>query len=97
MTAEKLEIQWSQEIWESAPIQQWSGGQTILRRIGVEPRQSKCPACGSIVYSRRQSVCGVCDAELPESCRFTESELQKVEALLTIERQRHRQWLRKAA
>ena len=64
-------------------------------RVGVEPAERRCPACDSIVYSRRHKTCGVCGEALPESCRLTTDEAQRVDALLRTERQRHRDWLRR--
>jgi hypothetical protein len=56
---------------------------------------SRCPACHSIIYSRRHSLCGVCGNPLPENRLFTPSEANAVTRLLAIEKQRYRQWLSK--
>src|SRR6266700_2399195 len=69
------------------------GDQFLLRRIGVEPRSERRPSCDSIIYSRRHDRCGVCERMLPQSLRFTSTEVDKVDALLKTERERHRAWL----
>jgi hypothetical protein len=69
----------------------------LFVRVGVEPSERRCPFCNSIVYTRRHKRCGACDGVLPDSCLFSSAEAEKVDALLRTERQRHRDWLRKAA
>lgn len=69
------------------------GDQFLLRRIGVEPREQRCPYCNSLIYARRHSQCGVCEQVLPPSFLFNNDETQKVERLLRTERQRHKAWL----
>ncbi|MHC1768506.1 MAG: hypothetical protein AB9869_30220 [Verrucomicrobiia bacterium] len=54
--------------------------------------EHRCPACGSIIYSRRHRLCGVCSQPLPNEFLFTASEARQVKALLEAERARHRQW-----
>jgi hypothetical protein len=39
----------------------------------------KCPNCGSIIYSRRNVLCGVCGKRLPEELLFTVEEREKVD------------------
>jgi len=39
----------------------------------------KCPKCGSIIYSRRNVLCGVCGERLPANLLFSEAQKQKVE------------------
>jgi ribosomal protein L32 len=39
----------------------------------------KCPKCGSIIYSRRNVLCGVCGQRLPKELLFTEEERQVVD------------------
>jgi hypothetical protein len=39
----------------------------------------KCPKCGSIVYSRRNVLCGVCGERLPADLLFSASERAQVE------------------
>src|SRR2546425_10643840 len=70
-------------------------GQFLSSRIGVWPREQRCPSCNSVVYSRRHNRCGVCERELPESFLFNSAEAGKVDALLRAERQRHKAWLMK--
>src|SRR5438445_13289155 len=53
----------------------------------------RCPNCSSIIYSRKNKLCGVCGDPLPESLLFTPAEANRLTRLLDIERQRHRQWM----
>ena len=69
------------------------GGQFLLRRIGVEPREQRCPYCNSLIYTRRHSRCGVCEQVLPAGLLLSGGEAQRVDSLLRRERQRHRAWL----
>jgi hypothetical protein len=39
----------------------------------------KCPKCGSVIYSRRNVLCGVCGERLPDVLLFTPKERQAVE------------------
>jgi transcription initiation factor TFIIIB Brf1 subunit/transcription initiation factor TFIIB len=36
----------------------------------------KCPACQSIIYSRKQKVCGQCGAALPPEMHLTDAQIQ---------------------
>ena len=54
-----------------------------------------CPACNSIIYSRRHRLCGVCGNSLPEDRLFTPTEAKAVTRLWSMEKQRYRQWLSK--
>jgi len=67
----------------------------LSSRIGVSLSEQHCPFCNSVVYSRRHSRCGVCERELPKNLLFNSAEAEKVDALLTAERQRHKAWLTK--
>jgi uncharacterized Zn finger protein (UPF0148 family) len=40
---------------------------------------AKCPFCGSMIYSRRNVLCGVCSKRLPRDLLFTQQEREKVE------------------
>ena len=96
MSAMKLNIRWLDFVKEpptSIPMVQ-SGR---LARIGVELSEHRCPSCNSPVYSRRHKSCGICGNELPRECRFTLDEVERVDALMKNERERHRQWLRRTA
>jgi len=42
----------------------------------------KCPKCGSIIYSRRNMLCGVCGERLPQDLLFTPEERKVVEGQL---------------
>ena len=72
------------------------GNQVLLRRIGLEPRNERCPACNSIIYSRRHDRCGVCERFLPKSYLLNCAEAERVNLLLKTERERHRAWLMKS-
>jgi hypothetical protein len=60
---------------------------------GPITRAGHCPACGSIIYSRRHRLCGVCAHPLPSDALFSESESSRIQLVVAIERGRHRQWL----
>jgi len=96
MNGSKLSVRWM-EPEAGRPQASPNDGQAFYLRIGVEISQRRCPACDSIVYSRRHRRCGACDHMLPESCRFTAAEAERVGALLKVEHQRHRDWLRRSA
>ncbi|MBM3840330.1 MAG: hypothetical protein FJ398_20680 [Verrucomicrobia bacterium] len=67
------------------------------RRLTKEAADGDCPHCGSIVYSRRHKLCGLCGRDLPEEFLFSSAESQRLESLLRIEQARHRAWMRKGA
>jgi predicted nucleic acid-binding Zn ribbon protein len=94
MTAATLNIRGNDRAGELA-LAISHGDKNPLARIGVRTRERCCPACDSIVYSRRHKLCGVCGQVLPEDCLFTATEAESVEMLLRTERQRHRAWLKK--
>lgn len=56
----------------------------------------RCPHCSSIIYSRRNKLCGVCTQELPVELLFSQAEARRVESVLRSEQLRHRAWLAKA-
>ena len=92
----KLNIQWLDYVKEpptSVPMVQ----SRLLARLGVERATHRCPSCNSPVYSRRHQICGVCGDKLPMKCLFTLDEVERVDALMRAERERHRQWLRRTA
>ena len=66
-------------------------------RIPVEHAEHRCAACNSIVYSRRHKMCSVCGELLPAEAVFNSIEAHRIESLLSVERERHRQWLRRAS
>ena len=39
----------------------------------------KCPKCGSVIYSRRNVLCGVCGERLPDELLFSVSDRARVE------------------
>jgi hypothetical protein len=62
------------------------------RGVTAQPARH-CPHCGSLVYSRRHKLCGVCAEPLPNTCLFSNEQSERVEVLLQEERARHRSWL----
>ena len=52
--------------------------------------QHKCPHCDSVVYSRRNVLCGVCGKRLPDSVLFTAEERAVVERELAEAKRRAR-------
>lgn len=92
MSAATLNIRWSEQ--NGSGILPVSFGCEIRsNRIGVLPREQRCPYCNSIVYSRRHNRCGVCEQVLPECVLFSSEEADKVNLLLRTERQHHKAWL----
>ena len=47
-----------------------------------------CPVCGSVIYSRRNVLCGVCGQRLPPELLFTSQERESVERELTEAKRR---------
>lgn len=95
MSGARLKVRWTEPgTTRSVPIVARQGME--FARLGVELEMRRCPSCQAPVYSRRHKWCGVCGEVLPDSCRFTSDEVERVNALLQAERQRHRAWLRKA-
>jgi hypothetical protein len=40
--------------------------------------EKRCPACNSVIYSRRARLCGVCSAPVPEELRITGEQAKKI-------------------
>ena len=57
----------------------------------------RCPHCDSIIYSRRNKLCGVCNQVLPRELLFSAVEAGRIESLLAQERQRHKLWMVRAS
>jgi hypothetical protein len=53
----------------------------------------RCPACGRIIYARRQSHCEFCNAELPGQVRLTREQQAQTDALFRAEWQEHLGWM----
>src|SRR3569832_86047 len=64
------------------------------RRI-ASTREVRCPHCRSIVYSRKNELCGVCCKPLPAELLFHPLEVARIEDLLHMERRRHSHWMRR--
>jgi len=39
----------------------------------------KCPHCGSVIYSRKNKLCGVCEEPLPADLLFSDTVAKKVD------------------
>ena len=50
--------------------------------------QFKCPKCGSVIYSRRNPVCGRCGETLPASLMFDPITRGKVDKVIEQEKKR---------
>ena len=48
----------------------------------------KCPECSSIIYSRRNILCGVCGKQLPPELLFTPEEKERLDRQLAEDRKR---------
>jgi len=92
MSATILKIRWTDHE-RTGPPSITSVGDFLSSRIGVVLREQHCPSCNSIIYSRRQSQCGVCEQVLPDRLLFSSAEAEKVDVLLRTERQRHKAWV----
>jgi uncharacterized Zn finger protein (UPF0148 family) len=53
--------------------------------------EHKCPKCGSVIYSRRNVLCGVCGERLPVELLFNAEERTVVERNLAEAKRRARQ------
>lgn len=58
----------------------------VSRYAGLQAKEHKCPQCGSIIYSRRNVLCGVCGERLPEELLFQGKEREMVEKNLKAAR-----------
>src|SRR5881394_1216764 len=92
MSATILKIRWPGDERTGSPSIT-SGRDLLSSRIGVPLREQHCPSCDSIIYSRRQIRCGVCEQLLPERLLFSSAEAEKVDVLLRTERLRHKAWV----
>jgi len=53
--------------------------------------EHKCPKCGSVIYSRRNVLCGVCGERLPPELLFTAEQREAVELDLAEAKRRARE------
>jgi len=44
-----------------------------------QAKEHKCPKCNSIIYSRRNALCGACGEKLPPELLFSPAEREVVE------------------
>ncbi|MBI2948021.1 MAG: hypothetical protein HYY23_10255 [Verrucomicrobia bacterium] len=102
MRALKLEIDWEQSdnrLGFEAPVRivsapgRTSDSPSYTRELASKVTTARCPHCASIVYSRRNKLCGVCNQSLPQTILFDPAEAEKIEQLLARERHRHRLWM----
>jgi uncharacterized Zn finger protein (UPF0148 family) len=63
--------------------------------VGIMP--PKCPKCGSIIYSRRNVLCGVCGERLPEELLFTAEQRDAVDKTLRELKEREKEMHRRDA
>jgi hypothetical protein len=68
----------------------------LTRQLAMPGAGHRCPHCGSIIYSRRHKLCGVCSQELPAELLFPKQEAERLQCLLQYEQLRHRIWMAKA-
>ena len=59
------------------------------------PMTPKCPKCGSIIYSRRNVLCGVCGERLPPELLFTPQQRETVERDLQVLKEREKEMRRR--
>jgi hypothetical protein len=69
----------------------------LCRQIAPATINHRCPICRSIVYCRRQPLCGVCSRPLPQEYLFEPWEAERISGMLKAERRRHQQWLARQA
>lgn len=51
----------------------------------------QCPSCHGVLYDRRRTTCGFCDAELPAELLFTPAELEQLRREEAAADERHGQ------
>ncbi|MBM3835744.1 MAG: hypothetical protein FJ403_21240 [Verrucomicrobia bacterium] len=99
MSAVKLSVDWVDKgeaeqffppLEPTQPLQAANPRPAIARQIAPAASALRCPHCTSIIYSRRNKLCGVCGEELPKEFLFTSTEARKVERTLRSEQMRHR-------
>jgi hypothetical protein len=95
MSAAYLELAWDvqNEVNTFSVSMRSVTGAALDRPFALARNPARCPQCRSIIYSRRHRLCGVCNQPLPEHLLFSIVEAQRVEQLLRVERDRHRQWM----
>ena len=100
MNAAKLDIDWKQPDLqdELAPVRIVGVFEALRQRAYarqvVSPHSAaKCPHCESIIYSRRNKLCGVCGEVLPPGLLFSPSEARRIEKLLQSEKLKHKGWM----
>jgi hypothetical protein len=101
MNAAKLDIDWQQADLqdELAPVKIVTvseGGlkhRAYTRQVSPPRAAANCPHCESIIYSRRNKLCGVCGEVLPAGLLFSPSEARRIERLLQSEKLKHKGWM----
>jgi hypothetical protein len=97
MSAVNLKIDWKHELRQCDVPVSIRAKEQLFHRTGTPTRPAQCPTCGSIVYSKRHKLCGLCGCELPEACLFSKQVALTIETMMKTEKERHRAWLRKAS
>jgi uncharacterized Zn finger protein (UPF0148 family) len=57
----------------------------------------KCPKCGSIIYSRKNVLCGICGERLPSELLFTPEQREKVESEMRELKEREKEMRKREA
>ena len=87
MKAVKLDIGWNEEKAASVSLGVARGigrpltrpnDRLLSRSITPAARECRCPECNSIVYSRRNRLCGVCGESLPAELLFSPDEARRI-------------------
>lgn len=76
--------------------QDTEGDSRLHRAVSTARSDLRCPHCNSIIYSRRNKLCGVCSQALPAELLFSPEEARRIEKLLQTEQLRRREWLDKS-
>ncbi|MDB6022992.1 MAG: hypothetical protein JWQ04_2849 [Pedosphaera sp.] len=56
-----------------------NAGKPASKFAAFQTKEHKCPKCGSVIYSRRNVLCGACGERIPTELLFTPEERQMVE------------------
>lgn len=62
-----------------------------MRERELKGMENKCPKCRSIIYSRRNVLCGVCGERLPSQLLFSTEEREAVEREMAEIKRREKQ------
>ncbi len=90
MNATSLDIQWADVTWQQERLTS-----ALVRNITTPKPEMRCPACDSIVYTRRHKLCGVCGEELPKELLFPARIAARLKFLVGAEQEKHRTWVKR--